>query len=139
MKYGIPRKNNEFLDVTGTFKQPQTKGFETFKIAVKDPLIVAKLQFVSFVASRLMSYIKSYQTIKPLTRFLNKDLEQMCRSLLQVIIKSEILEKCKDSYELLEIDFTDGNNHLEKKEMYVGFTERYLKKRSWNSKRYQQI
>ena len=74
-----------------------------------------------------------------MTRFLNKDLEQMYRSLLQVIIKSEILEKCKDSYELLEIDFTDGNNHLEKKEMHVGFTERYLKKRSWNSKRYQQI
>ena len=32
-------------------EQPQTKGFEAIGTAVKDPLIVAKLQFSSFVAS----------------------------------------------------------------------------------------
>ena len=45
----------------------------------------------------------------------------MCRSLLQATMKSEALEKHKDGYELLKINFTDENNHLEKREMYLGF------------------
>ena len=45
----------------------------------------------------------------------------MCRSLLQATMKSEALEKHKGGYEVLKINFTDENNHLEKREMYLGF------------------
>ena len=123
-------------------KQPQTKAFEAVKIAYKDPVIVSELQFFSFFTSRIMPYLKSYQTAKPSIPFLNKYLEQMYKSLLQVTIKSEVLEKCKVGYKLLKIDLTDLNNHNEKNEIRVccgAIFENYFKKRYYNSKRYQQI
>ena len=55
-----------------------------------------------------------------MTSFLNKDSEQMHKSLLQVTIKSEVLEECKDGYELLMIGLTNRNNHNEKNEMHLG-------------------
>ena len=96
-------------------KQPKCKSYEVLKGAVKDPLIVAKLNFFSFLAGHLLPYLTSYQSQKPMISFLHSNLQQLVKELLSLTIKSELIDKCKEnSKSLLKIDLRDVNNHIKK-------------------------
>ena len=103
-------------------KQPKCKSYEVLKGAVKDPLVVAKLNFFSFLAGHLLPYLTSYQSQKPMIPFLHSDLQQLVKELLGLTIKSELIDKCKEnSKSLLKIDLRDVNIHIKKKDMHLGF------------------
>ena len=103
-------------------KQPKCKSYEVLKGAVKDPLVVAKLNFFSFLAGHFLPYLTSYQSQKPMIPFLHSDLQQMVKELLGLTIKSELIDKCKEnSKSLLKGDLRDVNNHIRKKDMHLGF------------------
>ena len=103
-------------------KQPKCKSYEVLKGAVKDPLVVAKLNFFSFLAGQLLPYLTSYQSQKPMIPFLHSHLQQLVKELLGLTIKSELIDRCKEnSKSLLKIDLRDVNNHIKKKDMYLGF------------------
>ena len=85
-------------------KQPKCKSFEVVKIAVFDPLIVAKLNFFGFIAVHLIPYLTTHQSQKLLLPFLYDDLRSLYVELLGLLINSEILEACRDDgKELLKI------------------------------------
>ena len=103
-------------------KQPKCKSYEVLKGAVKDPLLVAKLNFFSFLAGHLLPYLTSYQSQKPMIPFLHSDLQQLMKELLGVTIKSELIGKCKEnSKSLLKINLRDVSSHIKKKDMHLGF------------------
>ena len=104
------------------FKQSKCKSYEVIKGAIKDPFIVAKMTFFSFIAGRLKPYLTIYQSQKPLIPFLYDNLQSLYKELLGLTIKSEVLGKGNDDCkELLKIDLRDRENHMKKKNMYVGF------------------
>ena len=103
-------------------KQPKCKSYEVLKGAVKDPLIVAKLNFFSFLAGHLLPYLTSYQCQKPMIPFLHSDLQQLVKELLGLTIKSKLIDKCREnSKSLLRINLRDVNNHIKKEDMHLGF------------------
>ena len=103
------------------FKQSKCKSYEVIKGAIKDPFIVTKMTFFSFIAGRLKPYLTIYQSQKPLIPFLY-NLQSLYKELLGLTIKSEVLGKGNDDCkELLKIDLRDRENHMKKKNMYVGF------------------
>ena len=60
--------------------------------------------------------------------FLEKDLERLHRSLLQLVIKPDVLEKCESPAALLQIDFLHKSIYLKLKDIHFGFsTEEGLK------------
>ena len=103
-------------------KQPKCKSYEVLKNAVKDPSVVAKFNFFSFLAGRLLPYLTRYQSQKPMIPFLHDDIQQLVKELLSLTIKSEVIDNCKEDYKaLLKIDLHDVSNHIKKKDMHVGF------------------
>ena len=89
---------------------------------MKDLSVVAKFNFFSFLAGRLLPYLTRYQSHKPMIPFLHDDIQQLVKELLRLTIKSEVIDNCKEDYKaLLKIDLRDVRSHIKKKDMYVGF------------------
>ena len=103
-------------------KQPKCKSYKVLKNVVKDPFIVAKFNFFSFLAGRFLPYLTRYQSQKPMIPFLHDDIQQLVKELLSLTIKSDVIDNCKEGYKaLLKIDLPDVRNHIKKKDMHVGF------------------
>ena len=103
-------------------KQPKCKSYNVLNDAMKDLSVVAKFNFFSFLAGRLLPYLTRYQSQKPMIPFLHDDIQQLVKELLSLTIKSEIIDNYKENYKaLLKIDLRDVRNHIKKKDMHVGF------------------
>ena len=103
-------------------KQPKCKSYKVLKNAMKNPSVVAKFNFFSFLAGHLLPYLTRYQSQKPMIPFLHDDIQQLVKELLTLTIKSEVTDNCKEDYKaLLKIDLRDVRNHIKKKDMHVGF------------------
>ena len=102
-------------------KQPKCKSYETLKDAVKDRLIIAKLQFFSFVASVVEPYLTSCQTDIPMAPYIYFDLKNLVVNLLKLFIKSEVIENCKTSSDILNLDVADENNWIKLYQITIGF------------------
>ena len=62
-------------------KQPTSASFTTVQKATKDPLLVAKLQVLVYIAKVLKSFLLKYQTDAPMMIFLGEDLQDTCQEL----------------------------------------------------------
>ena len=103
-------------------KQPKCKSYKVLKNAMKNPSVVAKFNFFSFLAGHLLPYLTRYQLQKPMIPFLHDDIQQLVKKLLSLTIRSEVTDGCKEDYKaLLKIDLCDVRNHVKKKDMHVGF------------------
>ena len=88
-----------------------------------DQLIVAKLNFFSFIAGHLIPYLTTCQSQKPLFPFLYDDLRSLYVELLGRSIKAEILEACRDDEkELLKTNMRNVKNHMRKHDMHICFS-----------------
>ena len=92
------------------------------KKGVEDELPVAKLSVFNYITSLLQPYLTKYQTDHPVLLFLGKDLERFHRSLLQLVIKSDVLEKCESPAALLQFGFSDKSIYLKLKNIHFGFS-----------------
>ena len=101
-------------------KQPSGKSFDAVKSAVEDPLTTAKLSFFSYIASILQPFLTKYQTQKPMIPYLYGDLSKVYKSLLEVIIKDDILEEC-NGYQLPKVDMEKSSNLKKEKDFTIGF------------------
>ena len=64
----------------------------------------------------------------PIIPYLRKDLERLYRSILELVMKPNILTACSSAAELLKIDLLEGSNYLKRKDMHLGFsTGEYLR------------
>ena len=109
-------------------KRPSSKSFENVLKAVKDPLTTVKLSFFSFLASLFKPFLLKYQTRKPMIPYFYHDLVSMFRSVLQLVVKEDVLQKCASGQDLLKIDLDNKETFKKKKEFHLGFsTESLLK------------
>ena len=76
-------------------KPPTSKSYFALKAGTGDPLSVAKLKLFSYVASLLQPFLTMYENNAPMIPFLFDDLERMYRNLLELIVDSSVLMKCK--------------------------------------------
>ena len=77
------------------------------KKGVEDELLVAKFSLFKYIASLLQPNLTKYQTEDLMLLFLGKDLERLHRSLLELVTKPDVLEKCESPVVMLQIDFLD--------------------------------
>ena len=85
-----------------------------------DDFIVAKLKFFSYMCSLVEPYLTKYQTKKPMVPFMYNDLKRLFSSLLKLIVKPDVLEKCKNSKAMMELELSD-KNLLTSKQISLGF------------------
>ena len=76
-------------------------------MAVEDPLIIAKVTFFSYICSLVEPYLKKYQTQKPMVPFMFHDLKGIIKSLLELVIKSDIMDKAQNAKDMIAIDLSD--------------------------------
>ena len=94
-----------FWDSLQKSKQPSCKSYENIH-GVRDPLMIAKLNFFSFICGHVEPYLKKFQTDQPMVPFIYMELKSMMKSLISLV---------KD------IDLTKEENLLPNKDMELGF------------------
>ncbi|XP_059922920.1 uncharacterized protein LOC132469020 [Gadus macrocephalus] len=62
---------------TKRLPNPGTASYDTVAAAIKDPLVLAKLQFYAAIARTFNPFLKKYQTDEPVLPFLPKDLTEL--------------------------------------------------------------
>ena len=102
-------------------KRPKCKSYETLKVAFDDHLMIPKLQFFNYVANIVEPFLRKYQTDQPMVPFLFFDLKDTVTKLFEIIIKPEVLEKCKTWSKMKQIDFSESDNLLPDGKINVGF------------------
>ena len=65
-------------------------------------------------------FLIQYQSTKSMIPFLYKDLYQLLRDIVSKFIKPDVLEQCKNTSSLCDIDFKDTKNQLKKPEIGFG-------------------
>ena len=90
-------------------QQPSGKSFEAEQLAIEDPVIAAKLSFLSYTASLLEPFLTRYQTSCPMVPYLYTDLTALFRSLMKIIVRDEMLEQCSIGYKLLQTNTCQNN------------------------------
>lgn len=103
-------------------KRPTSKSYANLVSVISDPFIVAKLQFFSYVASKVEPYLKTYQTDNPMIPYMYFDLKAMLKSLLEMIVECGAVQKCKSAKQLMNIDLDDKENLLKIEKIETGFS-----------------
>ena len=107
-KRGIEVYNNSIKEyLVKTKKLPGTKTVDTLKTAVKDPLIVPEIMFLSSVACLVELYLRKFQSSKPMMLFVYRELIQVFQSLYSRFLKQEVIEDANTSSKLLKLDPKD--------------------------------
>ena len=96
--------------------QPLSKSYMAVKCGVNDKLIIAKLSFFSFVTS----LVEPYQCDKPMIPFMYTDLKSLIQSLLELVVKQDVLSQCKTGIQMKQLDLCNNKN-LNLKDINLGF------------------
>ncbi|XP_049922950.1 uncharacterized protein LOC126404033 isoform X1 [Epinephelus moara] len=111
----------EYMDAVRRKKLPNpgTASFDTIEAALKDPLILAKLEFYMTVARTFNPFLKRYQTDEPVMPFFSKDLAELIKGLLRRFIKREVLQDIS-TLQLTKLDVADKKNRHQPKHIDIG-------------------
>ncbi|XP_028296859.1 uncharacterized protein LOC114458643 [Gouania willdenowi] len=104
---------------TKRLSNPGTASYDTVAAAIKDPLILAKLQFYAALARTFTPFLKKYQTDNPVLPFLPKDFTELMMSLLRRFIKREVLHDIT-ALQLTKLDVTDKTIWLSPQDISIG-------------------
>ena len=74
--------------------------------------MVPKLHFFAYVANLVEPFLVKYQTDNPMIPFLYFDLKEIIIKLLEIIVKPDVLEKCKSWQKLKGLDLSLDKNLL---------------------------
>ena len=86
-----------------------------------DPLIIAKLFFLSYVAGIAESFLKQFETDKPMILFLFFELKTIITCLLEIIVQPAIIESCLCARQLKDINLTDKTKFVLVDKINKGF------------------
>ena len=75
-----------------TCRDPKTKSLATVKQWVLDPLGKAKLASFVYMALPIENFLKRFQSDEPLIPYLSEDLIKMMRTLMNIIVKPDIMK-----------------------------------------------
>ena len=98
--------------------QTTCKSYSKISDVVIDLFTEAKTIFFSFICSIVKQYLKKYQCEKPMY----VDLKSIATNLLQLIVKPEVLEKCKTAKQLAEINLDIKKKSVTHKQSRNGFS-----------------
>ena len=98
-------------------KLPKCKGYNTVVERTKDELTLAKLEFFGYITSLLQNILVKYQ----MPPFLFEDLFSIAKSLMDLIIKPDVLSSIVSGSQLQNFDFTEKENFLPLKSITIGF------------------
>ena len=90
---------------------PKTKSFDTVKQCVADPLLAGKLSFYLSVANQVNPFLTAYQTDKPMLPFLCASLYKMVKTLMDRLVKDDVMAPVSSVQQLLKIDTGLKENH----------------------------
>ena len=105
-------------------KRPKNKSYERLLKASEDPLTKAKLEFFSFVASKMEPFLTFFQEEAPLVPFLHESLMDVLRSILGLVLKPTVIESLKTLSGFSKIDLTNDSNYLKVPQCKIGFSSR---------------
>ena len=101
---------------------PTCQSYDTVVQFLNDPLLEAKLVFMSNVCKPLETFLTMFQSDSPCVPFLFKDIEDVLTKFMKMFIKPEVLKK-KDA---CDIDVKDSKNCLSVKEVKIGIETQKL-------------
>ena len=96
----------EFWERLPKSKRPKSKSYEKVKCALVDPLLIVKLNFFGYAAGMVEPFLKKFQTEKPMIPFLFFKSKAIVTSLLEVIVRSSVIESCKSTKKFISIDLS---------------------------------
>ena len=114
-------KKNGILEKPHKAQKPTCKSYSKISDAVIDLFTEAKITFFSFMCFIVEPYLKKYQCEKPMVPFMYVDLKSIATNLLQLIVKAEVLEKCKTAKQLAKINLDENRNLLPINKVELGF------------------
>ena len=82
---------------------------------------IAKLGFLSFIASQCRAFLGKVSNRSTIIPFLYDDLTSICRKPLELIVKPRLISDAKTSYDLLQIDLSDSKSLLKISDVQIGF------------------
>ena len=88
--------------------------------ALKDPLIRAKFNLVEYIAAKLNSFLRGFQTDQPMVPFLFHILKDIADTILQMYVLTDVRSKNDTLQKLLNLDVTDVNIRKKKIDIGVG-------------------
>ena len=100
---------------------PSSKSYGNVKCAIEDGLIIAKLHLFSFVAGLLQPFFTCYQGDAPMIAFRSNDIKAVYRSLLELIVKPNLLKENATPLKIINIDSDEKKNLLNSKSVHLGF------------------
>ena len=89
----------------------EKRSYERFKIAVKDPLIIAKFKLFENIARHSKSFLVQFQTGDPIAPFLCHRLEDIMRSLASRVVLTDVMTKANTFASLIKVDFKSTSVH----------------------------
>ena len=103
-------------------KRPKCTSYCAVVEGTKDEVTLAKLEFVGYIASLLQNILVEYQTDAPMIQFLFEDLFSIAKSLMDLIIKPDVLSSIVNGSQLQNFDFIEKESFLPLKSITIGFT-----------------
>ena len=83
--------------------------------------MVPKLHFFAYVANIVEPFLVKYQADNPMIPFLYFNLKEIIIKLLKIIVKPDVLEKCKSWQKLKDLDLSLDKNLLTDEKLNAGF------------------
>ena len=102
-------------------KRPKCTSYSTVVEGTKDDVTLAKSEFVGYIASLLQNILVEYQTDAPMIQFLFEDLFSIAKSLMDLIVKPDVLSSIVNGSQLQSFDFIEKESFLPLKSITVGF------------------
>ena len=102
-------------------KIPKSQSFKNLQEFIRDPLIVAKLQFFICIARILGPFLKKFQTDQPMVPFLAQELQTILEAILTKFVKKSVLEGATTCAKIANIDVMKKDNLLPPKKVDIGF------------------
>lgn len=116
----LPTLEKYIKKVKDEKKVPKCKSYTIVEKCLKNKLLKAELTFFQLLAEEVAPFLKDFQSDAPLAPFLHSALYTLMKTILQRIVKPEVLEATK----LEEIDLTKEENLLPSKVIDIGFATR---------------
>ena len=112
--WGSVQKTMKFWETLSKSKQPQNKSYECLLTHYNDPLIPAKFQLFSFLASILQKYLVIFQTDNPMLPFVGDELQKIVRQLIRLVFRKSAIDEAGTIVNILKNSWiSNRDNNLE--------------------------
>ena len=83
--------------------------------------LLLNYHFFSFALSLVEPFLRKYQCDKPMIPFMYTDLKSLIQSLLELVVKQDVLSQCKTGIQMKQLDLCNKENLLNLKDINLGF------------------